>query len=183
MTTTRLMTADEFFEMETEDCYRYDLIDGEVIRMAAAGFEHGMLAAEVGRLLGNWVKPRGLGIVVGAETGFILARNPDVVLGPDAAFVRAGRLPPRGTWERFLPVAPDLAVEVISPSERRGQLEREVRRYLHGGVPLLWLLRPRRRTVQVYRADGTSTILNDADMLDGEDVLPSFRLAVTELFA
>jgi Uma2 family endonuclease len=183
MTATRLITAEEFYALELDDAYRYDLIDGQLVQMAPANFEHGMLAARLARLLGNFVEPRGPGIVAGAETGYIPTRNPDVVLGPVVSFVRADRLPPRETWERFLPLAPDLGVEVISPSERRGASERKTQRYLTAGVPRLWLLRPRRRSVQVFRGDGTTTTLTVEDELDGEAVLPGFRLPLRELFA
>src|SRR5919202_6996359 len=108
----------EDVERLAEDECRYDLLDGELIRMAPAGGEHGALAIRLGSHLHNFVEQRRLGQVFGAETGFILARNPDVLLGPDAAFVRADRLPPRDQRRSYFRLAPDLAVEIISPSDR-----------------------------------------------------------------
>ena len=181
MATTRLMTAESFAALD-EDGYRIDLVRGELVRMAAAGFRHGRFAADLAWHLNNFVKPRNLGTVVGAETGFVLARDPDTVLAPDAAFVRADRLPPESEQEGFLSLAPDLVIEVVSRTDRAGRINEKVQEYLAAGVLLVWLLRPRRRTVQVYRADGTSITLTEADTLDGEAVLPGFRLPVADLF-
>ena len=182
MATTRPITAEELARLP-DDGYRYDLIEGVLIRMSPANFEHGQLAAEFARLLGNFVRPRRLGIVVGAETGFFLARNPDVVLGPDAAFVRADRLPPREQRRQFLPLAPDLAVEIVSPSESARSVATKVAKYLQYGTRLVWVVHPRRRTVTVYAADGTVRVLREGDILDGGEVLPDFRVPVAELFS
>src|SRR5207302_6128562 len=93
------------------DGYRYDLLEGNLIRVSPAGFRHGRLAAEIARRLGNFLAQHpDLGVVVGAETGFRLSRNPDTVLGPDAAVVVSGRLPPSEAQIGFLELAPDLAV-------------------------------------------------------------------------
>src|SRR5688572_7379382 len=96
MTTTRpasrLMTAEEFLDFEGEDGYRYDLVDGKLDRMAAAGRRHGRITVRLGRMVDAFVEERGLGEVYAAETGFILSRNPDVVLAPDVSFVRAERI-------------------------------------------------------------------------------------------
>lgn len=178
---TALMTAEDLFMME-DDAFRYDLIDGNVIRMSPAGREHGRLANELGRLVANFVIPRGLGEVYGAETGFILRRTPDVVLGPDVSFVRRERLTPDLTVEGYLPLAPDLAVEIISPSERAGEIQRKVQKYLAAGVPLLVLVYRRRREIIAYRY-GEPTTLRLGDVLDGGDVLPGFTVAVADVFA
>ena len=180
MATMKPMTAEELACLE-DDGYRYDLIDGELIRMAPAGRPHGRIAMTFGAHLWNFVHPRGLGEVYGAETGFILARNPDVVLGPDVAFLRADRVPPPDE-EGYLALAPDLAVEVISPSERAGQLARKVEKYMAAGVPLLLLVHPRRRTITVHRPGRAPIALREGDEFDGGDVLPGFRLPVAALF-
>ena len=182
MTVTQVMTAEDLAELD-EDGYRFNLIRGGLVRMAAAGFRHGKLALRLGRFLGAFVDERGLGVVVGAETGFILARDPDTVLAPDAAFVRADRLPPEDDQTGFLSLAPDLVIEVVSPSDRAGKVRAKVQEYLAAGVPLVWLLRPDQRTVQVSRGDGTTTTLAEGDTLDGEAVLPGFQLPVADLFA
>jgi len=182
VTTTKLLTIEDV-ERLPDDGYRYDLIDGELIRMPPAAGGHGSIAFRTGWLLGNHVHPRRLGQIYAAETGFIFRRDPDVLLGPDVAFVRADRLLEDYDPDRYVPFAPDLAVEVISRSERRGQIMRKVRRYLEGGVRLLWLIDPRRRTVTVYTPDAEPRVLTEADELDGGDVLPGFRLPVRAIFA
>lgn len=181
MTATKLVTAEQLSCMP-DDGYRYDLIDGVLIRMPPPNFEHGELSGEIGWYLQNHVRPDRLGVVVGAETGFLLARDPDVVLAPDAAFVRADRLPPRDQWRQYLPLAPDLAVEIVSPSERLTKVAEKAARYLAYGTRLVWVLHPRRRTVTVYTPDGGVRVLRTGDVLDGGDVLPSFRVPVADLF-
>jgi Uma2 family endonuclease len=180
MATTKLMTAEELEQLE-DDGYRYDLIDGKLIRMAPAGRRQGKVEVTFTVHLWNFVNQGNLGEVYGAETGFILARNPDVVLGPDVSFVRSERLPP-DDLEGYLPLAPDLAVEVISPSDRRGQIERKVVKYLEAGVPLLVLVYPRRRTLVVHRPGQPPETLGERDTFNGGDVLPGFRLAVAQIF-
>lgn len=181
MAMTKLMTAEELERME-DDGYRYDLIDGELIRMSPAGRRQGKVEVTFTVHLWNFVNQGNLGEVYGAETGFILARNPDVVLGPDVSFVRSDRLPP-DELEGFLPLAPDLAVEVISPSDRRGQIERKVAKYVDAGVPVLVLVYPRRRTIVVYRPGRPPQTLHEGESFDGGDLLPGFRLPVAEIFA
>jgi Uma2 family endonuclease len=180
MATTKLMTAEELMELE-DDGLKYELMRGELVTMAPAGRRSSRLGAEiVGRLLAH-VKSLGLGEVYGADGGFILARNPDIVLAPDASFVRAERLHDVGE-DGYLPLAPDLAVEVISPSERAGHISAKIIEYLDAGVRLIWLVDPRRQTVTVYTPDRTAHILRGPDVLDGADVLPGFNLPLTELF-
>jgi Uma2 family endonuclease len=108
-----LMTAAELFE--TPGLGRCELIHGELISMTPAGFEHGRIAAEIGWILKEYVKRRPLGTVTRAETGFFIGRDPDTVRAPDAAFIRADRVPSTPI-QGFFPEAPDLAVEVLSPS-------------------------------------------------------------------
>lgn len=176
------MTAEEFFDFDGEDGYHYELIDGKLMRMAAAGRRHGRLTFEIGRVLGNFLAEHRLGEGYTAETGFILARNPDVVLAPDVSFVRAERLTVEVDEDGFLPLAPDFAVEVISPSERAGKIRAKVQRYLDAGVSLLALVYPRRRQVTVHRGDGSVEVLDETGVLDGGDVLPGFRLPVADIF-
>jgi Uma2 family endonuclease len=181
MTTTKLVTAEEFLAMEP-DGFRYDLIRGTLVRTALANFMHRRIASKLDRVLGNYADEHKLGIVCAAETGYVLARNPDVVLGPDVSFMRADRVPPESEQETFLPLAPDLAVEVISPSERRGRIATKVREYLDSGVRSLWLVNPRRRTVTVYGQDRVERVLSESEELDGGDVLPGFRIPVADIF-
>jgi Uma2 family endonuclease len=181
MTVTRLVTAEELERMP-DDGFRYDLIAGVLIKQMPANFEHGALAATIAWILNNWVKSRRLGIVVGAETGFLLARDPDHVLGPDVAFVRADRLPPARERRHYLSLAPDLAVEVASPSQSARLVRDKVLDYLDHGVPLVWVVHPTRRTIDVWTTDRTVRTLREGDDLDGGEVLPGFAVAVTTIF-
>jgi Uma2 family endonuclease len=173
------MTADELLHMEDDD-WRYDLIEGELIRMPPASGDHGFTGSELHGHIWTYVRRNQLGKVYGAETGFYISRDPDTVLGPDVAFVRADRAPARSP--RFVELAPDLAVEVRSPSERRGQIEAKVAHYLAAGVRLLWYVDPRRQTITIYRPAHEPRTLGIGDELDGEDVLPGFRLPLAEVF-
>ena len=110
------MTAEELFELP-EDGYRYELVDGDLVRMTPAGAEHGVVTARVGYVLQEYAEEHG-GVCCGAETGFILRRMPDIVRAPDAAFVSDERVPESGIPKSFWPFAPDLAVEVPSPNDR-----------------------------------------------------------------
>jgi Uma2 family endonuclease len=179
------VTADDLASLEG-DGYRYDLVNGDLIRVSPAGFRHGRLAAELARRLGNFVAERPqLGVVVGAETGFRLSRNPDTVLSPDAAFVRSDRLPPANAQSGFLELAPDLAVEIVSPTDRWTTVTAKVDAYLAAGVRAVWVVEPGPRAVRVYSAEGAEQRLraDRDDVLQAEAILPGFRLPLVELFA
>jgi Uma2 family endonuclease len=167
------------------DGYRYDLVEGNLIRVSPAGFGHGRLAAEVVFRLGAFVAEHAqVWVVVGPETGFRLARDPDTVLGPDAAVVRRDRLPPAEHQTGYLELAPDLAVEIVSPTDRWTTLSDKVEAYLSAGVRLGWVFEPNRRAVRVYTPQGERRLRADrGDALDGGDVLPGLQLALADLFA
>ena len=111
------MTAEELFELP-DDGGRSELVAGEVIHLAPTGAEHGVVTARIGHLIQDYAIAHGTGVCCGAETGFILQRGPDVVRAPDVAFVTEERIPETGIPQTYWPFAPDLAVEVVSPSER-----------------------------------------------------------------
>lgn len=179
MATTTLMTAEELACLpETEE--RIELVRGEVRRMPPANPAHGRRAARAVYILTHYADTHDLGSVYTADAGFILGRGPDTVRAPDVAFVRKERMesePERGYWE----LAPDLVVEVVSPSESADDLQEKVTDYLSAGTRLIWALFPRNRTASVYRPDGTIRLLHENDRLDGEDVLPGFSCRVADL--
>jgi Uma2 family endonuclease len=176
------MTADELLTYP-HDNQRLELIKGELRTMAPAGGEHGALTINVTLPVGAYVRANGLGVVFGAETGFILARDPDTVRAPDLAFVRQERIPPTGVPRGFFPGAPDLAVEVVSPSDIFTEVEDKVQEWVEAGCRLVWVINPRRRRVTAYRSLTDIVVLTVADALDGHDVLPGFRCPVADLFA
>lgn len=179
--TTQTMTADELFLMK-DDGFRYDLVKGELRKMSPAGSEHGAIIIRLTVALGQYVEENDLGEVFAAETGFKLASNPDTVLGPDLAFVCNEKIPPTGIPVKFWPGAPDLAVEVISPGNTRREIEEKIEEYLASGVPLVWIVSPKHRTVTVHKANVEPVILAESDTLDGENVLPGFHYDIARLF-
>ncbi len=181
MSVKTLLTADDLFLLDANGpC---ELIKGEVIRMSPSGGLHGKLTVRIAALLDACVRPGRLGIVCGAETGFILERDPDTVRGPDASFVRIDRIPPEGEPEGYWPFAPDLAVEVISPNDRYREIDEKVEAYLRAGVRLVWLINPGPQTLTVYRPPSEARILRAGDTLSGEEVIPGFNVPLSEVFA
>jgi Uma2 family endonuclease len=150
--------------------------------MNPAGSEHGDISLELGMLLRQYVKRHGLGRVFGAETGFLLERDPDTVLAPDVAFVRQERIEEVGIPRGYFPGAPDLAVEVILPSETAQQAHEKGRAWLAAGTRQAWNVRPLTRSVEVYRPGAEVAVLSASDQLRGEEVVPGFSCLVRELF-
>ena len=180
MPATQAMTIEEFAEISQPG--RFDLINGEVLHLPPAGGEHGEVAGEIGRVIGNIVVEKGLGRFYAAETGFVLDATTHTVLAPDVAFIQESRLPPRSERRGFVPAVPDLVVEVVSPSSRVGDVNDNVAAYLEAGVRLVWLVEPVRGRVIAYTADRRATLLVENDSLDGGDVLPGFTLPIADIF-
>jgi Uma2 family endonuclease len=134
----------------------------------------------IGAAIAQHVQQHRLGETFAAETGFTLQRDPDTVRAPDVAFVASTRLSQLGA-HGYAEIPPDLAVEVLSPDDRPGEVLQKVGDWLSAGCRLVWILDPIRRTGTVYRADGTIALLGERDAFDGEDVLPAFRSQLTTL--
>jgi Uma2 family endonuclease len=178
----KLFTAAELFQLSIPG-RRLELVKGELFEMAPAGGRHGSVAMTVGILLGAHVRANRLGRVFAAETGFILRLNPDTVRAPDAAFVAMHRLPGGEPPIGFVDLAPDLAVEVLSPSDRPGEVAEKVADWLRAGTRLVWVIDPATRSATVYRSLDDVQELSVADRLDGEQVVPGFSCALAEVFA
>jgi len=181
MTTSGLMTADDLMRMEPEPGNRYELIRGELRRMAAAGGRHGEIGFEAGLRLGMYVREHELGRCYTSDTGFFLMRDPEVIVMPDVAFVRTARLPPEEERDGYMMVVPDLVIEVVSPTDRPDAVQEKVGLYMEAGVPLVWQIRPRERGAGVYRPGRPELVLGEDDTLDGEDVVPGFRLRIADV--
>ena len=179
--TGRAITADELFHLP-EDGYRHELVKGEVRKMTPAGFDHGAIVANLTAPLLQHVKSHGLGVVCGAETGFKIAGDPDTVRAPDVAFVRRERIPASGRPTGFWPGPPDLAVEVLSPSDTIFAMDEKVAAWLAAGARVVWVVNPSRRTVTIHRAGANLRVLSEAEALEGGDDVPDFRLPLSELF-
>lgn len=181
MSTTTPVTAEQLLRMPDDGC-RYELVAGEVKKMAPAGWRHGSVGSETHGLLLQHVKQHALGRVFAAETGFLLARNPDTVRAPNAAFVHKDHLPADPPQETFWPGPPDLAVEVVSPGDTVKEVDEKARAWIEAGTRMVWVVNPTWRSVAVYRADAGVKTLAEGDELDGADVVPGFRCSVAELF-
>ena len=159
-----------------------ELVAGTLVREPLPGEEHGLVAATILGRLFRFVHQRRLGHLFAAETGFVLARDPDTVRGPDAAYVSAERFAATVRRGPFFEGAPDLAVEVLSPGNTRREIAAKVRDYLAAGSAAVWVVDPGRRTVTVHRPDPEPETLAGSDVLDGGTVLRGFRLPLEEIF-
>ena len=186
VSTQRLVSADDLPALSSRlaaEGKRTELVRGDLVVMAPAGGRHGHIANSLGFCIGNHVLRGSLGQVFATGTGFILRRDPDTVRAPDGAFVAAGRLaegePPPG----FLQVAPDLAVEVVSPSDSPAAVRDNVLDWLEAGTGLVWVVYPDSRSVTVHLQTGEPEEHSEADVLSGTPALPEFSVAVRDLFA
>lgn len=178
MQETRLTTADELFAMGRKFC---ELIHGEVVEVTPGGGSHSRLGITLASRILVFTEARELGTVFGADTGFLLKRDPDTVRCPDVAFVATGRLD--GIDEtRFLPFAPDLAVEVVSPSDRFREVEAKAAMWLSFGSRLVWVVEPDLRKVFIYRKDSPREELTETDDLTCEDLLPGLTIPLANIF-
>jgi len=179
-TQTKAMTADDLLDLP-DDGFRYELVEGDLRKMPPPGRRHGRIIMNLSTPLDQYVRAQRLGEVY-AEIGYMLATNPDTVLAPDLSFLQQERLagadPDRPYWVG----APDLAVEVVSPSDRYSEVNEKVARWLAAGTRLVWVIDPRRQQVAVHRAPQAVTNLTAMDALDGGDVVPGWTLPVRELF-
>lgn len=176
---TKPITADELLAMG--DLGRCELIKGEIIRMAPAGFEHGGVEGDIFRLVANFVEAGHLGVARPSDTGFIIGRNPDTVRAPDVAFIRKERLP-KGPRRGFFDGAPDLAVEVISPSDSWSEVLDKVNDWLAAGTISVWVADPPSQSIHVYHTDQQAVVYKLHDELRDETVLPGFVLKLTDVF-
>lgn len=178
---TKPVTAGELLRMP-DDGVRHELVRGEIREMTPAGNEHGYLAGEIFAELRNHVKANGLGRTYAAETGFKIASDPDTVRAPDAAFVSRERVEKEGSVAGYWPGAPDLAVEVVSPGDSHSEVVEKALAWLDAGCRMVLVADPKNRVVTVYRAPREVSVLGEGDAVDGADVVPEWKLSVTELF-
>jgi Uma2 family endonuclease len=180
-TTSQTFTAEDLLRMP-DDGFRYELVRGELRKMAAAGHQHGRIAINVTTPLDQYVRAHNLGVVYAAETGFKLASNPDTVRAPDVAFIRRERVEEVGDVEGYWPGAPDLVVEVISPSDAYSEVEGKILEWLEAGVRMVIVVNPRKRVITVYRSLTDITVLTEHDGLSGGDVVPGWTMPVRHVF-
>ena len=175
------VTSEELFSMP-DDGLRRELVRGELRTMAPAGNVHGRIAVNVTIPLGQHVRENNLGVVFAAETGFKIAHDPDTVRAPDVAFVRHERVERVGEVDGYWPGAPDLAVEVVSPSDLYTEVEEKVSDWLEAGTGMVVVVNPRNKTVAVRRSQPEITVLKEGDTLEGAEVVPGWSLPVRDIF-
>jgi Uma2 family endonuclease len=180
------MTVDDL-ESLPNDGWTYELLDSVLIREPLAGYEASSIGARLLARLAVYVEDHGLGGVTGEQGGYRLdpAHPRTTELGPDIAFVRADRLPPRDSpeYRKALQLAPDLVVEVASDHQYQPGMDEKAHRYLAFGTRLVWVVWPRYKKVDVWHpGDAASVAMGVGDILDGEDVVPGFRYPIARLF-
>src|ERR1041385_4620711 len=177
-TTTHSMTAEELGNLPDEPL-RHELIKGELLTMSLPKYEHMRIPTNLTSMLAQYVKANRLGEVYG-EGGYKLESDPDTVLGPDVSFVSQDRI--RLSPEGYFEGPPDLAIEVLSPGDRKGKVEYKLSLWLEFGATSVWLVNPRKRTVEIIASTGERRTLHETDELV-DDTIPGFRVPVSEIFA
>ena len=179
MVATKQVTVDEFERMSLEG--RWELIDGELVPLSPASLKSATTTHRIGRLIGNYVDDHDLGLVTSPEGGFVLFPDRETLVAPDVGFVRQDRVPPEEEHDRFARLAPDLAVEVLSPSDRMASALAKVSMYLEAGVEVVWLVDPVKCTITIFAGNESPVTLGEEDTLDGGRVLPGFSIQVADL--
>jgi Uma2 family endonuclease len=173
------LTPHDLLQMP-DDGRVYELVEGRLVEK-----DMGMRSSWVGGEIYNRLheqQKRGVGWAFPADGGYVCFPDPNKVRKPDASFIRRGRLRNETLPDTYCPIAPDIAAEVVSPNDLFSLVDDKVAEYLEAGVLLVWVANPDRRTVHVYRADGSTSLLREGDELTGEGVLPEFRCRVGDLF-
>ena len=172
-----LFNAEDLYRLP-DDGLIHELVRGRLISEPLAGARHGRICSNVNFVLQSWARETGAGVVYTCDTGFVLERDPDTVRGPDVAFVSAHRLRPDDDG-RFHEGPPDLAVEVLSPNNRRTEMEAKVVSYLAAGTGMVWVVDPATETLTVRTRNDAQTH-NVDDTLTA--VLPDLQVRVRDLF-
>ena len=181
ITTEKLLTADDLLCLYREGV-RGELIRGALCKTMPTGLTHGEIVMNLGGELRNFIRPRRLGRLVGSDSGMLLERGPDTVREPDIAFISARNLPLNVKLSGYFEGAPDLVVEIASLGDSSREVYDKARMWISFGVPLVWVIDPETRTVEVHRSNQPLLILTEDDTLDGGDLLPGFSWPVRDAF-
>ena len=181
LTTNQLITAEQFMEMPDIPGKRFELVNGEVIEVPLAGYTHARIVMALVRSLDTFVRTHDLGEIYADGLGYVITRMPDSVRGPDVSFLMKEHVPDED-FPGFVPFAPDLAVEIVSPHDRADEVHDKVYQYLAAGTRLVWVLWPKTCSISIFGKGGTNGEFGMEDELDGGDVLPGFRVRIDELF-
>jgi Uma2 family endonuclease len=175
-----LITAEQFARMSFD--VPVELVRGEVVEMPRPEMRHGVVCSNVHDPVKAWARSTQGGVVAINDTGVITERDPDSVRGPDVLYITRERLPGGEIPSTFLSVAPDLAIEVLSPHDVWKNVLEKITEYFEAGVREVWVVDPEDRTMQVFRPDAKPRKLDASDTLESPDVLPGFTCAVSTFF-
>lgn len=175
------ITAEELLALPEGKC-RHELVRGELRSMSFHGWRHGVVATRIGCSIANLVKAQRLGVVFAGGTGFLLERRPDTVLAADVSFVSAARMAAEN-GPGFFPGSPDLAVEVLSPSDTGPEVRDKVGQWLQSGCRMVWIVDPERRRGEAHRPDGSVEVIAEDGVFSGGDVVTGLRLRLGEMLA
>jgi len=176
------LTVKDLEKLQTQlPNYSMELVGGEVIVMSPSGLESDEVALEIGRQLGNWVRPRRLGRVAGSSAGFVLPNADADVRAPDCSFIRADRL--KRTTQKFAQLVPDLMFEVASATDSLDALREKIQEFLQLGTVAGVLVDPRIQTVEVMRLNQAAIVLDDGDILTVPDLLPGWKMEIDSIWA
>lgn len=182
MSIKQVATAEQLWHLAEVPGKRFELVKGEPTEVPGAGARHGLIAGIIYRLLVAVASEHGRGYTFGDGVGYITSRNPDSVRIPDASFIAYERVPKEGVPQGFWPLAPDLAVEIVSPNDNARELHTKVREYLMTGTRMVWVVWPDEHAVTTYTPSGAARELGADDVLDGGDVLSDLQVRVADLF-
>ena len=185
MTTSKtLLTADEFYDFCCQNDGRYELVDGEVVELAPAQRRHGRTASNITTAFNIYCRRTGTGWSE-VDVGYTVRSGPDTVRGPDVSLVLGGTTEDE-EQRAFISGSPDIAVEVVSPSNTAAEMERKVSEYLAAGSRRVWVVyqatRRNPRRVVVHRPDGTANTYTGDDVITDEELLPGFSLPLADIF-
>ncbi|HEX8174765.1 MAG TPA: Uma2 family endonuclease [Pyrinomonadaceae bacterium] len=177
----KVWTDEELLSLP-DDSKKCEIIKGELV-VSPAGIEHEEIGVRLSSALFNFVRKHKLGIVCGSSAGYWM-KGRTTFLSPDVSFIAKERLQgAKRAPKKFFNGAPDLAVEVLSPSDTIERLHEKIVEYFDNGAKLIWVLNPEDQTALVYHTPQPDKLLRADDLLDGEDVVPGFSMPVSELFA
>jgi Uma2 family endonuclease len=180
--TTKLLTAEEFMAADLGDG-NFELVRGEVIQLPPPMPEHGVICVNVAFVLAKYGRETGYGYALSNDSAVVTERGPDTVRGADVSFYSHERWPRSQVGWKLPPVQPNLAVEVVSPGDRRGEILTKVAEYLASGVLLVWVVYPKKKAVAIYRsADEPPVVLEHDAVIENLPELPGFRCPVADFF-
>jgi Uma2 family endonuclease len=179
---TKLLTAEEFMAVDLGEG-TFELVRGEIVEVPPPMPEHGAVCANTSGILWDYGRRSGYGYVLANDSAILTERGPDTVRGADVAFYSHARWPRSEVGKTVPPVPPDLAVEVYSPSNRRGAMSAKVTEYLVVGTLMVWVIYPESRSVVIHRSDDRPPlVLHEGDVIENLPELPGFRCAVADFF-